>query len=94
MIDRPKIQLLLTKVITLYALFYMLVKIIGVFKGFWLVPNLIIAFFLLLLGLSGWRLLRQQKAPLYFVLLGIACMVLLRIYEVDLMLYLQGKFGN
>jgi len=94
MIKQQKIQLLLTKVITLYALFYMLVKVIGVFKGLWPVPNLIVAFFLLILGLSGWRLLRQNKAPLYFVILGVTFMILLRIYEVDLLLYLQNRFGK
>lgn len=90
MIDKYKWLDKAAKVITLYMFFYGLAKWIAIAQGYPKAPNLIIGLLLFLWGAWGWWVLKNRKSPLAYVILGIAAIILLRIYEVDLAAWLQN----
>ncbi len=90
---RADLRIVLLKIIVLYCLFYAVVKIIGIWKGMWLVPNLIIVLGLVLTGLVGIWLAAQKKYPLIYVMAGSLFIVLLRVYETRWVFYLNQYFN-
>lgn len=90
---RADLRIVLLKIIVLYCLFYAVVKIIGIWKGMWLVPNLIIVLGLVLTGLVGIWLAAQKKYPLIYVMAGSLFIVLLRVYETRWVFYLNQCFN-
>lgn len=89
MIDKEKWLDRSAKVITLYMIFYGLAKWMAVVQGYPKIPNLILGFLLLMWGGWGWWILKNKKSLLPYIILGIAAIILLRIYEVDLTRWLQ-----
>ncbi len=84
--------IILTKIILFYSLFYILMKFIFIFKGYWLMPNLILMLpFLITAGISGWQVKKEQYSWL-FVAIGAALIILTRIFEADLVLWLHNSF--
>lgn len=90
--NRTNLRIALFKIIILYCLFYAVVKIIGIWKGMWLIPNLIIILGLVFIGLIGVWLASQKKYPLIYVMAGSLFIVLLRIYETRWVFYLNQYF--
>ncbi len=90
---RSNLRIVLFRIIILYCLFYAVVKIIGIWKGMWLIPNLIIVFGLAIIGIIGIWLVKQNKYPLIYVMVGSLFIVLLRVYETRWVFYLNQYFN-
>ncbi|MDZ4147616.1 MAG: hypothetical protein U1C58_04965 [Flavobacteriaceae bacterium] len=90
---RSNLRIALFKIIILYCLFYAVVKIIGIWKGMWLIPNLIIVFGLAIIGVMGIWFVKQNKYPLIYVMAGSLFIVLLRVYETRWVFYLNQYFN-
>lgn len=89
MIDKEKWLDRGAKVVTLYMIFYGLVKWMAVAQGYPKLPNLILGFLLMLCGAWGIWILIKRKSPWAYVIFGIAAIILLRIYEVDLVIWMK-----
>ena len=75
---------ILTKIILFYSLFYILIRVISIFDHDLLVPYLMLIFpFLILAVMSGWQIMKKKFSWL-FVLIGAAIIILIRIYEKEL----------
>lgn len=73
---------ILTKIILFYSIFFIFMKMVIIFKGAWLVPNLILIFpFLILALVSAWQVKKSSGYSWIFVLFGAAVIVVVRIYE-------------
>ncbi len=75
---------ILTKIIFFYSLFFIVVKLIAMFRMDLTVPFLVLMVpFLILAGLSG-KYIRQGSYSMVFVILGAVTILLIRIFEGDL----------
>ena len=84
--------IILTKIILFYSLFYILMKFIFIFTGYWLFPNLVLLLpFLILAAISGFQVKKHQYSWI-FVGIGAAVIILTRIFEADLVLWLHNSF--
>ncbi|XLS28191.1 hypothetical protein ACJD0Z_13390 [Flavobacteriaceae bacterium M23B6Z8] len=84
--------IIITKIIAFYCLFYMAVKIYGIYTGMWFLPNVIIIGLLGLLGIAGWFIIWKKRYNWAFAIIGAFIIVLLRIYEARLVNYLYENF--
>jgi len=84
----------LTKIIAIYSFFYVLLKIIAVFKNNVVVPNIILAFPFLLLGLISFYSAKIKNYNWAVVVLGILLICITRYFEADWIILLQIKFNN
>ncbi|MGB7784560.1 MAG: hypothetical protein WBL27_00535 [Salinimicrobium sp.] len=84
--------IILTKIILFYSLFYILMKFIFIFKGYWLLPNLVLMLpFLGLAVISGFQV-KNERYSWLFVGIGAALIILTRIFEAELVLWLHNSF--
>ncbi|PJB13622.1 MAG: hypothetical protein CO119_00615 [Flavobacteriales bacterium CG_4_9_14_3_um_filter_40_17] len=90
---RTNLRITLFKIIILYCFFYAVVKVIGIWKGMWLIPNLIVVITLVIVGITGIWLTRQKNYPLIYVMAGSFFIILLRVYETRWVLYLNQYFN-
>ena len=75
---------ILTKIIFFYSLFFIVVKLIAMFRMDLTVPFLVLMVrFLILAGLSG-TYIRHGSYSMVFVILGAVTILLIRIFEGDL----------
>jgi hypothetical protein len=85
---------ILTKIILIYSLFYTALKIIVVFRGAWLEANLILAIPFVLLAAWGIFILKSERSSWLYAVIGILIIVLLRIFEKELAIDIQGYFHS
>jgi hypothetical protein len=84
--------IIITKIITYYCLFYIAVKIYGIYTGMWFLPNLVIMGILSVFAILGGFIIRKKKYNWAFTISGTLVIVLLRIYETRLVNYLFENF--
>ncbi|WP_340199252.1 hypothetical protein [Ascidiimonas sp. W6] len=84
--------IIITKIVAFYCLFYIGVKLYGIYTGMWFLPNLIIVGILSVFGIAGWLIIRSKKYNWPFAIIGAIVIVLLRIYEIRLINYLYENF--
>lgn len=80
---------MITRIVAYYCLFYGLIKISAIFRGAWLIPNLIIAVLLLLLGAVAFYQIKRKQFSGIFVILSIVLISALRFYEIRLVHLIQ-----
>ncbi|NER15936.1 hypothetical protein [Spongiivirga citrea] len=80
---------MITRIVAYYCLFMGLLKISAIFRGAWLVPNLILAALLLILGGLAFYQIKQKKFSGIFVILSIVLISALRFYEIRLVHLIQ-----
>ncbi len=81
------------KIIFFYSVFYVVMKIIAIFKGSWVMPNLILCVpFLLFAGL-GFKMTKTKNYSWLYVIAGALVISFVRYYEIDLMHYLHEKLA-
>lgn len=84
---------ILTKIILFYSLFYILLKLVIIFKGGWLLPNLALVMpFVILFLFSLWQV-RSKKFSWFFVIFGAVVIILIRIYEAQLVYWLHQQLS-
>lgn len=80
---------MLAKIIVIYCAFYVIMKLVAIFNGLWVLPNLVLCVPAILLGLWGGIALKRETTHWFFVLFAVVLISLLRYYELDLMQWLQ-----
>ena len=84
--------IILTKIILFYSLFYILMKFIFIVKGYWLFPNIVLMLpFIGLAIISGFQVKKERYSWL-FVGIGAAVIILTRVFEAELVLWLHNSF--
>ena len=84
---------ILTKIILFYSLFYAFLKLVVIIRGGWLWPNLLLVMPFFILFAFGLKQVRNETYSWFFVTLGAAVIVLVRIYEAQLVYWLQQEIG-
>jgi hypothetical protein len=96
--EEPKIYnkylVSLTKIVSFYCLFFVLLKSLAIVRGAWVIPNLILTVPFVLLGISSAYVIFYKKYNWVLALFGALFIILIRYYEVDLVYYLQEKYGT
>lgn len=88
-----KSLVLISKIIFFYSIFYVVMKILAIFQGAWIIPNLILTLpYLLFAGVGGY-MLKTNKYHWAYVVAGIIVITAVRYFEKDWMLALHQHFG-
>ena len=85
----PRNKLIIYKITIIYAIFYTLMKLYAIFQGAWVLPNLIVALPLVLIGLIAWLQLKAQKTNWWFIGISIIVVSTVRFYETDWVVWLN-----
>ncbi|WP_298524601.1 hypothetical protein [uncultured Christiangramia sp.] len=83
---------LISKIIFFYSIFFVVMKVISMFQGAWLIPNLILSLPYLVFGLVGGYMVKYNKYHWAYVIAGVILISIVRYYEVEWMLQLQERF--
>lgn len=85
-------RIVLTKIIVIYAVFYMAMKLIAIlFKDALAVTNLVVCLPFLLLALWGWYSLKRKATNWLYIIVAIIAVSAIRYYEADLLPWLEDK---
>ncbi|MFD1095406.1 hypothetical protein [Salegentibacter chungangensis] len=84
---------LISKIIFFYSIFYVIMKLIAVFKGAWPEPNLILMLPYLLFALIGGYMMKTDKYHWAYVIAGVIVISLVRYFEKDWMVALHQYFN-
>ena len=84
---------LISKIIFFYSIFFVVMKVISMFQGAWLIPNLILSLPYLVFGLVGGYMVKYNKYHWAYVIAGVILISIVRYYEVEWMLQLQERFS-
>lgn len=80
---------ILTKIILFYSLFFIFMKAVILFQGAWLIPNLGLMLPFIILALVSWFQVKKENYSWFFVTIGVAVIILTRIYETRLAFWIQ-----
>ncbi|WP_424494560.1 hypothetical protein [Salinimicrobium sp. GXAS 041] len=86
--------IILTKIVLFYSIFFIGLKIFVIFGDGWLVPNLLLALPFLILAILGGISVKKGSFSWFFVAVGAAIIILMRIYETRLLYWLQEQVGS
>ncbi|WP_127846454.1 hypothetical protein [Psychroflexus aestuariivivens] len=86
-----KNKLIFTKIIVIYAAFFLVLKLAAIFQGAWVMTNLLIALPVVILGLIGFYLLKNNSVNWFFPIFSIILISALRYYETDLANWLHEQ---
>jgi len=84
---------LISKIIFFYSIFFVVMKVISMFQGAWVIPNLILSLPYLVFGLVGGYMVKYNKYHWAYVIAGVILISIVRYYEVEWMLQLQERFS-
>ena len=84
---------LISKIIFFYSIFFVVMKVISMFQGAWLIPNLILSLPYLVFGLVGGYMVKYNRYHWAYVIAGVILISIVRYYEVEWMLQLQERFS-
>ena len=85
---------ILTKIILFYSIFYIIMKAVVIFGGAWLVPNLLLMLPFLILGIISGIRVKRENYSWWFVGIGATVIILTRIYETQLAVWIQQQLIN
>ena len=86
--------IILTKIILFYSIFFVGLKIFVISGGGWLVPNLLLALPFLLLAVVSGIMVKKENYSWFFVAVGAAVIILMRIYETQWVYWLQQQVSS
>lgn len=84
----------LTKIVSVYCFFFVLLKSIAIFRGAWMIPNVILAIPFLIMGILTAYTVLYKKYSWIITIITVVLIIAVRYYEVDLVYFLQNKYGN
>ncbi|MDN6280863.1 MAG: hypothetical protein L0J45_07650 [Psychroflexus sp.] len=87
-------QLTVAKITVFYALFFVAMKIVIIFQGAWMLPNLLISLPVILTGLAAWYLLKIHKVNWLFVIISIVVISAVRYYETEAVHWLHSYLNS
>jgi hypothetical protein len=84
-------KLIITKIVVIYTGFFLLLKLSAIFQGGWVLPNLLLALPLVLLGLLGYYFLKTDSTNWAYAIGSLIFISLVRAYEEDLIVWLHNS---
>lgn len=84
---------LISKIIFFYSIFYIIMKIIAIFGGAWLWPNLVLSIPYAIFVAIGAYMMKTEKFSWAYVIAGVIVISIVRYYEREWMLALQQYFN-
>ena len=84
---------LISKIIFFYSIFYIIMKIIAIFGGAWILPNLVLCIPYAVFAAIGAYMLKTEKYNWAYVIAGVIVISIVRYYEREWMLALQQYFN-
>lgn len=82
---------ILTKIILIYSIFYIVMKMVVIFGGAWLMPNLLLMIPYLILGTIAAIQVKRENYSWWFVGIGAAVIILTRVYETQFAVWIQQQ---
>lgn len=84
----------LTKIVSVYCFFFVLLKSIAIFRGAWMIPNIILAIPFIIMGILTAYTVLYKKYSWIITIITVVLIIAVRYYEVDLVYFLQNKYGS
>jgi hypothetical protein len=84
----------LTKIVSVYSFFFVLLKCIAIIRGAWVIPNIILAIPFVIVGILTAYTVIYKKYSWIITIITVALIVAVRYFEYDLVYFLQEKYGS
>ncbi|MDT0645278.1 hypothetical protein RM545_01135 [Zunongwangia sp. F260] len=84
---------LISKIIFFYSVFYIIMKIIAIFGGAWILPNLVLTIPYAIFVAIGAYMVKTEKYSWAYVIAGVIVISIVRYYESEWLLELQQYFS-
>ena len=85
---------IITKIILFYSIFFVGMKLFIILQGAWLIPNLILLLpFVILVMIAGY-MVKAKSYSWFFVFIGAAIIILMRIYESEWVVWMHNQLAN
>ena len=84
----------LTKIVSVYSFFFVLLKSIAILRGAWMIPNIILAIPFIIMGILTAYTVLYKKYSWIITIVTVTLIIVVRYYEVDWFYSLQNKYGN
>lgn len=84
----------LTKIVSVYCFFFVLLKSLAIIRGAWMIPNLIIAIPFILMGILTAYTVLYKKYSWAITILTVVLIIATRYYESGWVHFLQNEYGN
>ncbi|WP_240472139.1 hypothetical protein [Christiangramia echinicola] len=83
---------LISKIIFFYSIFYVIMKILAIFQGAWMIPNLILSIPYLVFAIVGGIMVKRNSYHWAYVIAGAILISVVRYYEKEWMIQLHEYF--
>ncbi len=84
----------LTKIVSVYCFFFVLLKSIAIFRGAWMIPNIILAIPFIIMGILTAYTVLYKKYSWIITIITVAIIIAVRYYEGEWVHILQNKYGS
>lgn len=84
----------LTKIVSVYCFFFVLLKSIAIFRGAWMIPNIILAIPFIGMGILTAYTVLYKKYSWIITIITVVLIIAVRYYESDWVHILQNKYGS
>ena len=84
----------LTKIVSVYSFFFVLLKSIAIIRGAWMIPNIILAIPFIIVGILTAYTIIYKKYSWIITIITVALIIAVRYFEYDLVYFLQSKYGS
>jgi hypothetical protein len=84
----------LTKIASVYCFFFIVLKAVAIFSGAWMIPNLILSFPFILMGILTAYTVVAKKYSWAVTIVAILLILIIRFYEKEWVFWLQTSFSN
>ena len=84
---------LISKIIFFYSIFYVIMKILAIFQGAWVKPNLILSVPYLIFAVVGGIMVKKNNYHWAYVIAGAIVISVIRYYEQEWMVQLHTYFN-
>ena len=83
-----------TKIVAIYCFFFVAIKILAVLMGKSLIPNLASSLPFLIIGIITSYLIFIEKYLWWLTILFVILILVFRIFEFDILMYLEKNYSN
>lgn len=87
-------RILLSRILVIYSVFYVLMKIIAIINGAWVAANLFLCIPFIGLGIWGGILLKRNSTNWLYVIVAVIFISAIRYFEADLISWLHVQINE
>lgn len=84
----------LTKIVSVYCFFFVLLKSVAIFRGAWMIPNVILAIPFIIMGILTAYTVLYKKYSWIITIITLVIIIAVRYYEGEWVHLLQNKYGG